>query len=90
MQLPSSVQLISLSLERIAVQLRPSNDQQGVLTKQLALKRLHLCGCIMCEGAQGFGAALRQLPSSWTLKMLNRQQTQMSFFQVTICNCYHV
>lgn len=62
-RLPASVQLESLHLEDIHLDLLPSTRRKtGVLVKQPALKRLSLLYCVMWQDADGLAAALRQLP----------------------------
>lgn len=62
MQLPPTMQLESLSLEKIQVQLQPGDGLKGILVNQQALKHLKLHSFVMREGADRLAAALNELP----------------------------
>ena len=64
-QLPSHLQLNSLNLEHLHLQLQPGNGLHGVLgaaAMVAALKQLQLSDCELLDGEQQLAAALWQLP----------------------------
>ena len=65
-QLPTSLQLTSLQLEALKVQLQPGNGFQGVLRPGLPLKQLRLgaaSGCCLQDEEDVLAAALHGLPA---------------------------
>jgi hypothetical protein len=63
-QLPPSLQLHSLELQRWRVQLLPSNASQGVMAAAAGsppLKQLRLSACTLLDGVEGLAAAPVQL-----------------------------
>jgi hypothetical protein len=63
-QLPSNLQLNSLHLEHLYLQLQPGNGSHGVLGAAVvaALKQLCLSDCKLLDGKEQLAAALWQLP----------------------------
>ena len=62
-QLPTSLQLTSLQLQCVSVQLQPGGGYEGVLRPGLPLKQLRLgIGCVLLDEDQGLAAALHGLP----------------------------
>ena len=64
-QLPSHLQLSSLQLELLHLQLQPGNGSHGVLgaAAVAALKQLRLSHCELLDGEEQLAAALLQLPA---------------------------
>jgi hypothetical protein len=61
-QLPPGLQLGSLELSALVVQLQPRNGFQGVLRPGVPFKKLCLTHCTLLDGTAGLAAALLSLP----------------------------
>lgn len=61
-QLPTGLQLGSLELSALAVQLQPRDGFQGVLRPGVPFKNLCLTHCTLLDGTVGLAAALLSLP----------------------------
>jgi hypothetical protein len=62
-QLPSNLQLTSLHLHHLWVQLQPGSGSHGVLQSVTALRQLRLTACELLDGHEHLAAALTQLPA---------------------------
>lgn len=81
--LPTSlVQLSTLQLSGLALQLQPSDNFQGVVWAGMPLKQLQLFDCKLLDGEEGLAAALLLLPrlehlSSDSLRRSRRHREHM-------------
>lgn len=62
MQLPPDLQLDSLLLSNLRLQLQPGQGFEGVVHPGAPIKQLQLLGCTPLDGAEGLAAALAMLP----------------------------
>jgi hypothetical protein len=62
MQLPSNLQLDSLVLTNLRLQLQPGDGFQGVVHPGAPIKQLRLLGCTPLDFGEGLAAALAMLP----------------------------
>jgi hypothetical protein len=61
-QLPDHLQLSSLVLSHLQLQLQPGARFQGVVRPGLPVKQLQLSHCLLLDGPEGLAAALSLLP----------------------------
>jgi hypothetical protein len=82
-QLPTSLQLTSLQLEGVSVQLQPDLAFQGVLRPGLPLKQLQLgVSCTLLDEKDGLAAALHGLPALEHLRVsVSNQRIAMHVLQ---------
>jgi hypothetical protein len=71
--LPQGLQLDSLCLENMGLQLQAGNSRQGLLQSLAALTQLQLLECCLLD-ADGLAGALQQLPQLQHLKVVNMRR----------------
>ena len=83
-QLPRNLQLSSLALECMDLQLQPGGGFQGVVRPGVPLKKLQLIRCILLDGVQGLAAALSLLPGLQHLSIQYTANAIISMFPVRV------
>jgi hypothetical protein len=83
-QLPPSLQLQSLKLTYMNVQLQPGHGSLGVLRTGLPLTQLQLSECTLCDFEEGWIAALACLPGLQHLSIVNSRTFQLLRFSMGV------